>query len=288
MKRAMDNAEQIADWNGALGRRWAELQRDLDAMIMPFGRAALDAAAPSPGQRVLDIGCGCGETSIQLARQVGKTGAVVGVDVSRPMLAVARARLASGPLAQLAQLSFREADASAAELPAGNDLLFSCFGVMFFQHPAVAFGQMRKWLRPGGRCVFVCWRKPRDNAWAMTPLMAARQAMKITPAAADPLAPGPFAFADEERLTGILVDAGFGDIAVQRFDAAVVLGATPRVAAENAAGFGPVSRLLREVGSAHLPILLDAMEQALGPLAAADGRVSLPGSTWIASATNPG
>ena len=121
----------------------------------------------------------------------------------------------------------------------------------------------------------------------MTPLMAARQAMKITPAPADPLAPGPFAFADEQRLSGILADAGFGAIEVQRLDAAVLLGATPRAAAENAAGFGPVSHLLRDVGAEHLPTLLDAIEQTLIPFAAADGSVSLPGSTWIVSATNP-
>ncbi|HWZ73343.1 MAG TPA: SAM-dependent methyltransferase, partial [Casimicrobiaceae bacterium] len=178
-------------------------------------------------------------------------------------------------------------DASGASLPANTDLLFSRFGVMFFSQPAQAFSHLRKSLRVGGRCVFVCWRAPRDNAWAMTPLSAARAAMGVTPTPADPDAPGPFAFANDERLRGILASAGFGAIEVLRFDVALSLGATPRSAAEAAAQIGPVSRFVREVGVEHLSIILDAVERSLAPFAAPDGHVSLNGSTWIVSATNP-
>src|SRR6184192_536980 len=121
----------------------------------------------------------------------------------------------------LRSIAFRHGDASEAELPANIDLLFSRFGVMFFSQPSQAFSHLRKSLRPGGRCVFVCWRTPRDNAWAMTPLSAARAALGVTPAPADPNAPGPFAFADEERVRTFLSGAGFGDIDLQRFDAAL-------------------------------------------------------------------
>jgi SAM-dependent methyltransferase len=192
----VDNSEQIAEWNGALGQRWAAMRQEIDRFVVPFGEAALNAAAPQPGERVIDVGCGCGDTSIELARMVGAAGAVLGIDVSQPMLAVARSR---GALANGAHLAFREGDASEAALPAGTDLLFSRFGVMFFSQPSPAFSHMRKSLRAGGRCVFVCWRTPRDNPWAMTPLSAARAALGVTPAPADPNAPGPFAFADEER-----------------------------------------------------------------------------------------
>jgi len=157
---------------------------------------------------------------------------------------------------------------------------------MFFGQPPEAFNHLRKSLRKDGRCVFVCWRAPRDNPWAMTPLSAARTAMGITPAPVDPNAPGPFAFADEERVRGILSSAGFEAIEVQRFDAALSLGATPRSAAEGAVQIGPVSRLVREVGPKHLPIILDAVEQALVPFAAPDGHVSLNGSAWIVLASN--
>jgi SAM-dependent methyltransferase len=279
-----DNSEQIAEWNGAMGERWVAKRQEIDRLVLPFGHAALKTAAPQPGERAIDIGCGCGDTSIEIARLVGATGAVLGVDVSRPMLAVARSRAAQ---ANYAHLTFREGDASEAALPANTDLLFSRFGVMFFSQPSPAFSHMRKSLRAGGRCVFVCWRAPRDNPWAMTPLSAARQAMGVTPAPADPDAPGPFAFAEEERLRAILSGAGFGAIDAQRFDAAVFLGATPRSAAEGVVQMGPVSRLVREMGAEHLPTVIDAVERTLAPLAGPNGHVSLNGSTWIVSAANP-
>jgi SAM-dependent methyltransferase len=281
---AADNSEQIAEWNGALGQRWVAMQQEIDRIVAPFGDATLNAAAPQPGERVIDIGCGCGDTSIEIARIVGRAGAVLGIDVSQPMLEVARSR---GALENSAHLAFHRGDASEAALPPNLDLLFSRFGVMFFSQPSAAFSHLRKSLRAGGRCVFVCWRTPRDNEWAMTPLSAARSAMGVTPAPADPHAPGPFAFADEDRLRSILASAGFGAIDVQRFDAALFLGATTRSAAENVVHIGPVSRFVRETGAEHLPTILDAVERALVPLAAPDGHVRLNGSTWIVSARNP-
>ena len=278
------NSEQIAEWNGELGARWVAMQQEIDRIVAPFGNAAVKAAAPQPGERVIDIGCGCGDNTIEIARIVGEAGAVLGIDVSRPMLEVARSR---GALANCAHLAFREGDASEAELPAGTDLLFSRFGVMFFSQPSQAFSHLRKSLRKDGRFVFVCWRAPRDNPWAMTPLAAARTAMGVTPPPADPHAPGPFAFADDERLRAILSGAGFGAIDVQRFDTAISIGETPRSAAESAVQLGPVSRFVREVGVEHLPLIRDAVERTLALVAAPDGQVSLNGSTWIVSATNP-
>ena len=280
-----DNSEQIAQWNGPMGQRWAAMQREIDRIVVPFGDAALMAAAPRPGERVIDVGCGCGDTSIEIARSVGETGTVLGIDVSQPMLDVARSRAAS---MNCAHLSFQNRDASEAALPTETDLLFSRFGVMFFNQPSNAFRHLRKSLRTGGRCVFVCWRAPRDNPWAMAPLSAARAAMGITPAPSDPYAPGPFAFADQERLRAILSEAGFDAIRVQRFDVPLSLGTTARSAAEFAVQIGPVSRLVREAGVEHLSTILDAVARALAPLAAAEGHVSLNGSTWIVSATNPG
>jgi len=279
-----DNSQQIMEWNGAMGQRWATMQREIDGIVVPFGDAALKVASPQAGERVVDVGCGCGDTSIEIARTVGTAGAVLGVDVSQPMLDVARSR---GELAELANLSFCEGDASNVALPPNTDLLYSRFGVMFFSDPPQAFAHMRKALRAQGRCVFVCWRTPRENSWATTPLSAARAAMGATPAPGDPNAPGPFAFADDQRVRDILTKAGFDAISMTRFDAPVFLGATPRAAAENAARIGPVSRFVRETGIEHLPVVLAALEKTFVPLAASDGRIALNGSTWIVSATNP-
>jgi SAM-dependent methyltransferase len=277
------NAAQIADWNGEQGRRWAQLQQQTDRMIEPFGRAALQAAAPQPGERVLDIGCGCGTETLALARAVAPGGQVLGVDVSQPMLAVAQ-RLADA--APGLGLRFIEADAAAAELPCGQDLLYSRFGLMFVEQPAAALRHLRGALRPGGRCAFVCWRAPRDNPWAMAPLVAARKALGITPPPADPHAPGPFAFADEQRLHGLLAEAGFGAIDIRRVDALLRIGSDAHGAAAQSLRIGPAARLLREAGSEHEPLLRQAIAQALAAQAAADGSVHLAGSVWRVTARN--
>ena len=277
------NAAQIAEWNGEQGQRWVQLQQQMDEMIEPFGQAALQAAGPRPGERVLDIGCGCGTTTLALARAVGSSGRVLGVDVSQPMLAAAQRLAASAPELSL---RFVEADAATAELPHGQDLLFSRFGLMFFDQPAAALRHLRGALRPGGRCAFVCWRAPRDNPWAMAPLMAARKALGITPPPADPHAPGPFAFADEQRLHALLSAAGFGGIDIRRVDVLLRVGSDAQDAAERSLRIGPVSRLAREAGPAQEPLLRQAMAQALAALAAADGSVQLGGSTWVVTAQN--
>lgn len=275
------NADQISEWNGVLGQRWAAMQAEFDAFTGAFGEAALAAAKAQPGERALDIGCGCGTTSFALASSVGPTGSVLGVDISRPMLDVAEHQLrAQG----LKQLSFREADASRADLAPDNDLIFSRFGVMFFDDPPAAFAHMRKALKPAGRLAFVCWAAPRDNPWAMAPLMGGRAALNHNPPPADAHAPGPFAFADPDRIHSILGGAGFTNIATERFEHVIPIGPTVKEAAINSARSGPLSRLIRDFGEARLPEIMAGVEKALTPLAAADGSVSLPGRTWIVTA----
>lgn len=280
---AGDNASQIADWNGAVGERWAAEQARTDELIRAFGDAALAAAKAQPGEAVLDVGCGCGDTSLSLVQAVGVGGKVVGVDVSSAMLAVARSR-ANGR----ENLTFIEADASRASLPGPFDLLFSRFGVMFFDEPTAAFTQLRKSLKPGGRLAFVCWGTTQDNPWAALPALTARQASGLNLPPGDPTAPGPFAFADRDRVAGILSAAGFANISHQPFDAPMYLGSSPRSAAEGAVRIGPASRVAREAGPEKLPAIIDAVEAALAPHAAPDGAVSLPGRTWIVTAESAG
>lgn len=278
-----DNAQQIADWNGAVGEKWAADQERTDRLIKAYGEAALKAARPAAGERVLDVGCGCGDTSLALADAVGPAGSVLGVDVSAAMLDVARKRAnARG------NITFLEADASAAALPAPFDLLFSRFGVMFFDNPPAAFAHMRKTLRPHGRLAFVCWQEARQNPWATIPAQTARKAAGIDAPSTEPHAPGPFAFGDKVRLSGILGQAGFNRIAIDSFEAPMYLGSSPRSAAEGAVRIGPASRVARDAGPEHLPAILDAIEAALAPHAAPDGVVALPGRTWIVTAESLG
>ena len=278
------NQAQIDDWNGDMGERWVKAQRDTDRVVGPFGVAALAAAAPQRGERVIDVGCGCGETTFELAERVGAEGRVLGVDVSRPMLAVARAHPRA---AGSAPVEFREGDASASPLPSGTDLLYSRFGTMFFDAPVPALAHLRAALKPGGRMAFVAWRTPRDNPWSIAPLMAARKALGIEPPPSDPNAPGPVAFADPDRLQDLLAQAGYADIALERHDVAIGLGASMRDAARLLLRIGPTARLLREVGMQHTDTVLAAVERVLAEHATADGSVALTGSSWIVTARNP-
>jgi SAM-dependent methyltransferase len=277
---AGDNAKQVADWNGSVGERWAADQERTDRLVRPFGDAAIAAARVRPGEAVLDVGCGCGDTSLAVAAMVGPQGKVVGVDVSAPMLDVARRRAAG-----IENVTFIEGDASRAALPGPFDILVSRFGVMFFDDPPAAFTHLRAALKPGGRLAFVCWRTAAENPWAMLPAQAARKAARMDAPPADPHAPGPFAFGDGERLEGVLRTAGFADIHLSKFESPMYLGSSPRSAAEGAARIGPASRVALDAGPEHLQAILTAIETALQPHVAADGSVSLPGHTWIASAS---
>jgi SAM-dependent methyltransferase len=225
------NAYQVADWNGSSGERWVANQVRLDAMLAGFGEAAIAAAAPVAGERVLDIGCGAGATSRALAQRVGTQGRVLGLDISESLIARARDVAIAGP-----HLAFEVADASSAALPeAAYDLLFSRFGVMFFEDPTAAFAHMRRALKPGGRIAFVCWRGAGENDWGRLPL-AAIAAIVPLPAPPAPEAPGPFAFGDRDRVMRILSGAGFADIRAEAIEDAL----------EMAFEVGPLSRALAD------------------------------------------
>ena len=167
---------------------------------------------PEKNERVLDGGCGGGQTMLALAQRVGSKGVVVGLDISRPMLEIARRR----PLpAGACRPDFREADVQSDDLGAEVfDAAFSRFGVMFFSDPIAAFANVRSALKPGGRITFVCWRPFQENAWMRIPMEAAQPFLDPTPVM-DPLAPGPFAFADPDRVHSILSSAGFDKVTVE-------------------------------------------------------------------------
>ncbi|HLY06820.1 MAG TPA: methyltransferase domain-containing protein [Rhizomicrobium sp.] len=231
------NAQQVEYWNGPAGARWAALQEKIDLHLGEITDELLRFAVPEPAERVLDVGCGCGTTTLRLAMRTGPEGGAAGIDISVPMLSVARARA----MAQNADVVFIEADASAYDFQPVFDLVFSRFGIMFFVDPVVAFANLRTALAPGGRLVFACWRTFEQNRWAWDAMQAA---LPLLPPQepADPLAPGPFAFADDARIRHVLDGAGFTDIAIEKFDGSVNMGATVGEAAMQSLNLGPLAR----------------------------------------------
>lgn len=284
---AKENAYQVADWNGQSGERWVANQARLDAMVSVFGQAAIEAAAPMTGERVLDVGCGAGASSLALAARVGAGGQVLGVDISEPLIGRARA-LAPRDKPVL----FQVADASSAELPEGAfDILFSRFGVMFFDDPTAAFAHMRRALRPGGRVAFVCWRSAAENDWVRLP-MGALKGILAPSAPPDPEAPGPFSFGDRGRVSRILTAAGFADIAIAPFDASVPFGegGTRDAAIDDAVKMtlevGPLSRALADQPDDIRARASAAVRAAFAGLPG-ERSVMIDGAAWIVMARNP-
>ncbi|AEI81588.1 S-adenosyl-L-methionine (SAM)-dependent methyltransferase PhcB (plasmid) [Cupriavidus necator N-1] len=284
---AEQSADQVGDWNGQSGERWVANQARLDAMVAVFGQAAIEAAAPATGERVLDIGCGAGASSLALAARVGAGGQVLGVDISEPLIGRARA-LAQRDTPAL----FQVADASSAELPeAAFDILFSRFGVMFFDDPIAAFAHMRRALRPGGRVAFVCWRGAAENDWVRLP-MGALKGIVPPSALPDPEAPGPFSFGDRGRVARILTAAGFTDIAIAPFDASVPFGegGTRDAAIDDAVKMtlevGPLSRALADQPDDIRARASAAVRAAFAGLPG-ERSVMINGAAWIVMARNP-
>lgn len=284
---AEQNADLAASWNGQSGERWVANQARLDAVVAAFGQAAIEAAAPAKGERVLDVGCGAGASSLALAARVGPGGQVLGVDISEPLIGLARA-LAPQDTSAL----FQVADASSAELPEGAfDILFSRFGVMFFDDPTGAFAHMRRALRPGGRVTFVCWRGAAENDWMRLPMGAIKGILPPS-APPDPEAPGPFSFGDRGRVSRILTAAGFTDIAIAPFDASVPFGegetrdAAIDDAVRMALEVGPLSRALADQPDDIRARASAATRAAFAGLPG-ERSVMINGAAWIVMARNP-
>jgi SAM-dependent methyltransferase len=283
--RTGPNAEQVRYWNETAAPKWIQYQTVLDTQLEGLGRMTMDRARLASGEHVLDVGCGCGATSRALATRVGASGSVHGVDISTPMLERARALARE---AGHANVRFTNADAQTHRFePAGADVLFSRFGVMFFADPPAAFRNLRGALRPGGRVAFVCWRPLAENPWLLVPLGAAAQHMQLPPPPA-PGAPGPFAFADPERVRGILDQAGFTRIKLDPVNDTLTVGGGGLDEAVHflLEGVGPTSAALREADPAVRPRVFAAVKEALAPFVTREG-VRMPAAAWIVTADAP-
>jgi ubiquinone/menaquinone biosynthesis C-methylase UbiE len=240
------------DWAGEMGERWlANLDR-FEGMIAPIGAALLAQAGYQPGERVLDLGCGGGATTLAIAEAVGAEGAALGLDVAPMLIACAQERAAAaGSTAR-----FVCADAATAALGKPPfDRLFSRFGSMFFEAPVAAFTNLRTMLKPGAQIDLAVWAAPRDNLWMMEMMGVVRQHIEIPPAI--PRTPGPFAFEELAYLEEVLTGAGFSDMAVTAYEGLQPVGgpgASPQEATDFVLAAMAAGRVLEE----HDPAVRDA------------------------------
>ena len=262
------------------GHAWVRMQERTDVVIDPLGRIAMERLGVVAGERILDVGCGCGQTLLELADLVGASGHVLGVDISPPMLGRARERVEGRPTIALAL-----GDAQTyAFAPGSFDAVYSRFGVMFFDDPRAAFRNLRAAARPGGRLSFVCWQELAKNPWAALPLAAVTRLLPESPKPEmmGEGRPGPFFLSDPARVRAILGDAGWQDVSLEPVEMSLQFGgaATLDEAFEYALQIGPAARAMAEAPEALKPALERALREALAPFASARG-VFMDGAAFV-------
>lgn len=278
----MDNPSPTDDaqatlWNGTAGRAWVDAQPLLDQMYKPLETLLTDAVSAAAPQRVLDVGCGSGSTTQAIARQLGADGDCVGVDVSEPMIAAARARVAQDS----SPARFVQADAQRHPFePASYDMIVSRFGVMFFDDPVEAFTNLRHAAREDGLLQCIVWRSAADNPFMTTAERAAAPLLPNLPARR-PDEPGQFAFADRNRVRRILEDSGWSAIEFRAVDVDCTFPESQLV--YYLSRLGPVGRILHEVDEPTRGHVIELARGAFEPYVhGADVRFTA--ACWMVSA----
>ena len=277
------NTEQYEAWNGDSGERWAGDADGRDAVLQPVADVLFETADLAASELVIDIGCGCGATTLTAAELVGATGHAHGFDLSAPMLTRARQRAADR---NLSNVDFDQADVEVADLSSRDaDAVISRFGTMFFADPVAAFVNVASGVARGGRMILATWQPLIANEWLLVP-GAAMLEFGSMPEGADPDQPGMFAQSEPDRVTGVLTSAGWVDVALDPVTVSLPLGATPADAAAYLAASGPGRAMLETIPTEVVPTAMASVESTLAEHVAADG-VRLDGSIWIISATRP-
>lgn len=275
------NAAQVEQWEGVEGAHWVEYQARWDALLAPLSDALLRAAAIAPGEHVLDVGCGCGASTIEAAR-AARPGDVVGVDLSQPMLARAGERAAA---AGVGNVRFEQADAQVHPFPPGAfDVVISRFGVMYFEDPVAAFTNIASAVRPGGRMAFVCFQDPIRNGWVTVPAVAVIG--HLGRPRNDLPDKGPFSFRDRDLVEKTLAAAGFVDVTTTAVHHQVTLGDTVddacRFVADNSVHRPFFEGASDAARTAALGAVRSALERHVTP-----GGVMASAAAWLVTATRP-
>lgn len=275
----MDNSEMIDYWNGQAGERWREEADALDTLLAPFADSIVAALPDGLRGDILDVGCGAGALSLKVAGRYGGV-SVTGVDVSQPMLSLARERAdAIG-----AKATFVEADAGSFSSHQKFNGLISRYGVMFFANPVAAFANLHAQMAEGAPLCFACWRPAPENEWVMAPMRAALPFMDAPPPSPEPRRPGPFAFAESDYITHILDTAGWKEVWIEAWDGKVSMpGDSLSEAADFSLGIGPLARLIAEQDIDKAAVK-SALETDMALKMNATGQVELEAAAWIVTA----
>ncbi len=272
------NTEQYEAWNGEGGERWVAEAERRDEVLAPAGEAVLAAADLAPGQAVVDIGCGCGATTLAASQAVGPEGTVTGVDLSGPMLGVARQRVAA---AGVGNVTLVQADVQAHEFPSSvADVAISRFGTMFFADQVTALANLRQGLKPGGRICLATWQPFEANAWLAIPGEALRP-FGIVLDRGSPM----FGQSDEAAVTTTLEAAGYTDPQLQPVALTLPIGADVDAALDYLLGTGLVRVALAELPEDQRSAASAAVGSTLAEHAGPHGRVDLGAGIWIVTAT---
>jgi SAM-dependent methyltransferase len=284
---APDNAEATAAWSGPLFELFVKYRELTSAGLGAHGEKAMQVSPPRGGERVLDVGCGFGDTTRRLAELVGAEGSALGVDVSEPFIATARLE-AEGT--GLASIDFLVADVQTMALPREFDYAFSRMGIMFFANPVAALRNVRKALVPGGRFCAVVWRRRLDNEWVHRAERVVEDYLEHPEETDEPTCgPGPFSMASADTVTEQMQIAGFEDVAVQRSDLPLKIGTDLEQAVEFNMALGPAGEVLRLWGDRVdeiRPEIAARLRETLADFETPDG-VYAPASTWIITARVP-
>ena len=272
------NDEQARLWNGPSGQSWVEAQALLDRAFRPFEDRLVEAASTGPHRRVLDIGCGTGSTTLAVARRLGAASRCVGVDISEPMLALARTRGAH----EGSPAEFIRADAQTYPFEAGIfDLVVSRFGVMFFDDPVRAFANVRRASANGAELRCIAWRSAADNPFMTTAERAAAPLLPALPAR-QPDAPGQFAFANPTRVHGLLAESGWSGSDIQPIDVECAFPA--EALTSYFTRLGPVARVLQEVDDETRARVIDVVRPAFDAYVHGD-EVRFTAACWMVGAS---